>query len=457
MQGWTLVPTSFNRGRAILFNLKIRLAIVSICVCLSWEPSAAIAQLKARSYKGWSKATPASRSAASKSAARPANAVGPASAVQTAYYQAGGAPDSLQYPAGGLPDPANYSGSAQQNSSIGSGPAQLPTFPPNDLPPSGAPERSRSLSDATFPPTLPENNAPQNFSLNDDPSSLSNSVPPNLGQPSGQENTISQGSLPQGGMSRGSTSRAQTPAQPNLRQVPSRNNAVTTANAQVLPPSENTPSVEVNRQPYYPATQGSNQLRSQSTSGAGRGLANGLRDSSAQGGNGLRNASTTTNTSQPRRPGTQIATGLPYVTAPRSRYPTTYYNPAVFQMAAYQRAQAAQTQLPPTNAQQAPNAGLVAQRQQPYAPQFIPTSYVACDTPVPSFPSTGAVPGTYLPPTYAANVNPGLYSPNNSGYAPLFSLGQENYNVQLGRGLVGQPTVYVTGQPIRNFMRYIFP
>lgn len=69
----------------------------------------------------------------------------------------------------------------------------------------------------------------------------------------------------------------------------------------------------------------------------------------------------------------------------------------------------------------------------------------------------GAAVGAYVPPTYTPNWNPSLYSSNNSGYRPLISLGQENYNVQLGRGLFGQPTVYVPGQYVRNFLRYISP
>jgi hypothetical protein len=118
---------------------------------------------------------------------------------------------------------------------------------------------------------------------------------------------------------------------------------------------------------------------------------------------------------------------------------------------------------------QAP-AGTANLSTAPYAPQpasglpqfqalqpgIYPTAY-QCTTPAPSFPSTGAVPGAYVPPTLPPNMTPGLYTPNNSGYVPLFSLGQENYNVQLGRGIIGQPTVYVPGQPIRNFMRYLSP
>jgi hypothetical protein len=69
----------------------------------------------------------------------------------------------------------------------------------------------------------------------------------------------------------------------------------------------------------------------------------------------------------------------------------------------------------------------------------------------------GGAPYTYAPPTVTPNMAPGLYAPNNSGWRPLFTLGQENYNAQLGRGLFGQPTAYVSGQPVRNFFRYVFP
>jgi hypothetical protein len=102
-------------------------------------------------------------------------------------------------------------------------------------------------------------------------------------------------------------------------------------------------------------------------------------------------------------------------------------------------------------------------------PQYQPTvgaqltSYQAMQPGVncaPGIPSNGVpsyVPGAVAPPTLPPNLTPGLYTPDNSGYRPLFSLGQENYNVQLGRGIIGQPTVYVSGQPIRNFLRYISP
>jgi hypothetical protein len=87
-------------------------------------------------------------------------------------------------------------------------------------------------------------------------------------------------------------------------------------------------------------------------------------------------------------------------------------------------------------------------------PGVYPTAYPQqC---APTLPPDGAL-GAYVPPTITPNWNPNMYSPNNSGYRPLFSLGQENYNVVLGRGILGQPTAYVPGQYVRNFLRYIFP
>jgi hypothetical protein len=94
----------------------------------------------------------------------------------------------------------------------------------------------------------------------------------------------------------------------------------------------------------------------------------------------------------------------------------------------------------------------------------MPTSYNAPGYPVcggpsvfPGAPPAGSMGDAYVPPTLTPNYGPGLYSSNNSGFRPLFSLGQENYNAQLGRGIIGQPTAYVPGQPFRNFFRYLSP
>jgi hypothetical protein len=139
-----------------------------------------------------------------------------------------------------------------------------------------------------------------------------------------------------------------------------------------------------------------------------------------------------------------IATGLPYVTpAPRTgRYPTSQYNPAYFQTVSYQTTQ--------------PVAGAPPVLPPVQATGIYPTAYQQCS---PSnaavYPPAGSI--ANVPPTLPPNAATNTYSPNNSGYTPVVSLGQENYNVTLGRGIVGQPTVYVPGQPIRNFMRYLSP
>lgn len=158
----------------------------------------------------------------------------------------------------------------------------------------------------------------------------------------------------------------------------------------------------------------------------------------------------------------QFATGLPHVTPapPTGRYPTSPYVGPRFQQASYQLqslpAQTVAASIGGSRGLTAPDAAA----RQPVLPQnatgVYPTAYQQC-APAPSFPATGAVPGTYVPPTFTPNLTPGLYSPTNSGYSPLFSLGQENYNVLLGRGIIGQPTVYVPGQHFRNFFRYISP
>jgi hypothetical protein len=177
-----------------------------------------------------------------------------------------------------------------------------------------------------------------------------------------------------------------------------------------------------------------------------------------------------------------VTSGLPFVTPPpqrTGRYPTSPYMPVwrgdsqlrgiPTHTVAAQVPGAGMPQSPAAYTANATQANLVSAQQvlPPQGspgtlPQFqtnpaiYPTSYQQC-APSPTFPGAGGVPGTYVPPTFTPHQAPNLYSPNNAGYSPLFSLGQENYNVQIGRGIIGQPTVYVPGQPIRNFMRYIFP
>ncbi len=149
-----------------------------------------------------------------------------------------------------------------------------------------------------------------------------------------------------------------------------------------------------------------------------------------------------------------IATGLPYVTpAPRTgRYPTSPYNSGHFQTVSYQTT--SQPTVNTLNSQPVMNTASIANTQPVLPPNqsaaVYPTAYQQCP---PGMNSASP------PPTMPPNVAPvtGMYSPNNSGYSPLISLGQEKNNVMIGRGIIGQPTVYVPRQPVRNFLRYIFP
>jgi len=73
-------------------------------------------------------------------------------------------------------------------------------------------------------------------------------------------------------------------------------------------------------------------------------------------------------------------------------------------------------------------------------------------------------PNGYASSPYATGGSPFSYVPQtsmpygkSSGYRPLIGFGQNSYDPFLGRGIIGQPVAYVDGQPVRNFIRYIFP
>jgi hypothetical protein len=150
-----------------------------------------------------------------------------------------------------------------------------------------------------------------------------------------------------------------------------------------------------------------------------------------------------------------VATGYPFVSPPRTgNYPTSPYNSSLFRTVAYQNV--VQSPQPPQTAAVANTQPTLPQYQNQPPVGIYPTQY-QCPTDAATYPAAGAVPGAFVPPTLTPNLTPGTYSPNNSGYSPVFSLGQENYNVQIGRGIIGQPTVYVPGQPFRNFIRYLSP
>lgn len=80
------------------------------------------------------------------------------------------------------------------------------------------------------------------------------------------------------------------------------------------------------------------------------------------------------------------------------------------------------------------------------APTLIPTAYQqGCGpTGVPTYPISAA-PAPYAAPQTAPGARP---------FVPIARMPNQVY---ISRGLIGQPVVYVPGQPIRNGLRYILP
>ncbi|MEM6363042.1 MAG: hypothetical protein AAF745_01345 [Planctomycetota bacterium] len=92
-------------------------------------------------------------------------------------------------------------------------------------------------------------------------------------------------------------------------------------------------------------------------------------------------------------------------------------------------------------------------------PMIAPAGYAAIGStpPIVGGPVTNAplagTPGTLVPTT--GPVIPGLATTNAAAPAgSLITFGQEQYPVQVGQGLWGQPVAYVPGQTFRNWLRY---
>ena len=104
-----------------------------------------------------------------------------------------------------------------------------------------------------------------------------------------------------------------------------------------------------------------------------------------------------------------------------------------------------------------PNAGTVATppynsyRQPYYVPQAV-TVQPSPSCTVVSYPAQDS--GCYQPCDTAA---PQLGVAAMSAYRPVVTLWRMPRDTYVSRGILGQPTVYVPGQPLRNFLRYISP
>lgn len=123
---------------------------------------------------------------------------------------------------------------------------------------------------------------------------------------------------------------------------------------------------------------------------------------------------------------------------------------------------------PAANCQCAPNGALAALPPYNTVPPYttgVPTIPFAPPAPLPgtvptSFNTTAS--GTSLP-AAGAVATPGTtpttpYYPYLTGnFQPLVATQNMPPGTYMGRGLMGQPTAYVDGQPMRNLFRFIFP
>ena len=124
----------------------------------------------------------------------------------------------------------------------------------------------------------------------------------------------------------------------------------------------------------------------------------------------------------------------------------------------------------PNNVYNAPTALQVSALQQPVLQLQQPAA-----TQVPSLPATNTAfqaPSTGLFQTSPFATTPSVGLPQfqsqqnrwwtpfitgSGAYQPVIRLANIQPGTYLGQGLVGQPTAYVDGQPIRNLFRYVFP
>lgn len=121
--------------------------------------------------------------------------------------------------------------------------------------------------------------------------------------------------------------------------------------------------------------------------------------------------------------------------------PWAYYHPTSYQ---------ANAALPRYTAPGYPTAGYSAAN---YPPTLIPTSAQGCGP-------AGAPIGWGAPPVYPVGQS-APYPPQTASQAPgarpFLPISQMPASVYVTRGLIGQPVVYVPGQPLRNAIRYILP
>ncbi len=78
---------------------------------------------------------------------------------------------------------------------------------------------------------------------------------------------------------------------------------------------------------------------------------------------------------------------------------------------------------------------------------------------LPQFGQAGCVPGYQAPGyQYAGGVGTQRFGPSSAQWwTPLIQLVGPKAGTYAGQGIIGQPTAYVDGEPLRNLLRYVFP
>ena len=125
--------------------------------------------------------------------------------------------------------------------------------------------------------------------------------------------------------------------------------------------------------------------------------------------------------------------GIPAAAYPNAQWqPVSQPTTTALQPAVYWQPMRAANQVPQLGGQRMPASSAV---------RIIPCAGTQATTVDPYARSQAAAPG------YATNFR----------YRPIVSLGSVPENYQMGQGMLGQPKVYVPGQPLRNFVRYLTP
>ena len=160
--------------------------------------------------------------------------------------------------------------------------------------------------------------------------------------------------------------------------------------------------------------------------------------------------------SRPAMPATQFVSH----TQPMMSAPTTAAAPM---MVVPMQGAAASSMIQPVGQWQPMNSGAMAQPTVYWQPVSVANQVPRLGS---SIPQSHGFAGNYVRCGGTSTIPIDAYSRGNTNgfgttavarYRPIMSLGSVPQDYQVGQGLLGQPKVYVPGQPLRNFVRYLTP